>query len=267
MTTTHTDRPTAPSTTSLTTLHATRTFADAGAPGNLAAHLAALAERRDWTARTAFHQGHQSWTHGEVHDLAARAATVLADHGVGPGDRVLIALPDSVAWVTAFLATARLGAVAVLVNPELTAPEHEFMAEDTEAALCVTGPGLEDRFADRARLGADQLVALTRTAEPTADAHPVDAHTPLYIQYTSGTTGSPKGVVHCHGDPKTYHDLIGRRLLKITPEDVTLSVSKLFFAYGFGNTFAFPLFSGSSAVLVDRRPTPRPSTRSSYGTG
>ncbi|GAB2970021.1 hypothetical protein GCM10023080_036720 [Streptomyces pseudoechinosporeus] len=256
MTTTHTDRPTAQPTTSLTTLHATRTFADAGAPGNLAAHLAALAERRDWTARTAFHQGHQSWTHGEVHDLAARAATVLTDHGVAPGDRVLIALPDSVAWVTAFLATARLGAVAVLVNPELTATEHEFMAEDTQAALCVTGPGLEDRFADRARLGADQLVALTRTAEPTADAHPVDAHTPLYIQYTSGTTGSPKGVVHCHGDPKTYHDLIGRRLLKITPEDVTLSVSKLFFAYGFGNTFAFPLFSGSSAVLVDRRPTP-----------
>jgi fatty-acyl-CoA synthase/benzoate-CoA ligase/fatty acid CoA ligase FadD22 len=230
--------------------------ADAGAPGNLAAHLAEIAARRDWTGRTAFHQGHRSWTHGEVHDLAARAATVLADHGVGPGDRVLLALPDSVTWVTTFLATARLGAVAVLVNPELTAAEHEFMADDTKAVLCVTGPGLDDRFADRARLGADQLVALTATSAPATRAHPVDAHTPLYIQYTSGTTGRPKGVVHCHGDPKTYHDLIGRRLLRITPDDVTLSVSKLFFAYGFGNAFVFPLFSGSSAVLVDRRPNP-----------
>lgn len=62
--------------------------------------------------------------------------------------------------------------------------------------------------------------------------------------------------MHTHGDPKTYHDLIGRRLLGITEEDVTLSVSKLYFAYGFGNAFVFPLFSGSSAVLVDRRPTP-----------
>ncbi|CAM5729824.1 2-aminobenzoate-CoA ligase OS=Streptomyces alboniger OX=132473 GN=CP975_27805 PE=4 SV=1 [Streptomyces alboniger] len=229
--------------------------ADAGAPGNLAAHLAALAERRGWTGRAAFHQGHRVWTHGEVHDLAARAATVFAEHGVRPGDRVVLALPDGIAWVTAFLAVARLGAVAVLANPELPAAEHAFMAEDTEAVLCVTGPGLEHRFSDRARLGADQLLALAPTADP-ADAHPVHAHTPLYIQYTSGTTGRPKGVPHGHGDPRTYHDLIGRRLLRITQDDVTLSVSKLYFAYGFGNAFVFPLFSGSSAVLVAGRPTP-----------
>ncbi|MDO0912324.1 benzoate-CoA ligase family protein [Streptomyces sp. DT2A-34] len=235
--------------------------AEARAPGNLAAHLAALAERRGWTDRAALHQGHRTWTHGEVHDLAARAATVLAGHGVRPGDRVLLALPDSVAWVTAFLATARLGAVAVLVNPELPAADHAFMAEDTGAVLCVTGPGPEDRdgdgdrFGGLARLGADQLMALIPAAEPAA-ARPVHAHTPLYVQYTSGTTGRPKGVVHRHGDPKTYHDLIGRRVLRITQDDVTLSVSKLYFAYGFGNAFVFPLFSGSSAVLVGRRPTP-----------
>ncbi|MCX4911395.1 AMP-binding protein [Streptomyces sp. NBC_00878] len=224
--------------------------------GNLASGLAALAEGQGWTDRPAFHQGHRAWTHGEVHDLAARAASVLADHGVCPGDRVLLALPDSLAWVTAFLATARLGAVAVLVNPELPAADHEFMAEDAGAALCVTGPGLEGRFAGRTRLGADQLVALTRSAPPTTDANPAGPRTPLYIQYTSGTTGTPKGVVHCHGDPGTYYELIGDRLLRITPDDVTLSVSKLFFAYGFGNAFVFPLFSGSSAVLVDRRPSP-----------
>ncbi|MEU0200539.1 MULTISPECIES: AMP-binding protein [unclassified Streptomyces] len=228
---------------------------EAEAPGNLAAQLAGLAERRGWGGRAAFHQGHRSWTHGEVHDLAARAATVLAGHGVRPGDRVLLALPDSLAWVTAFLATARLGAVAVLVNPELPAADHVFLAEDTGAVLCVTGPGLEERFAGRSRLGADQLMALAPAAGP-APAHQVDARSPLYVQYTSGTTGRPKGVVHTHGDPRTYHDLIGRRVLRITADDVTLSVSRLFFAYGFGNAFVFPLFSGSSAVLVDRRPTP-----------
>ncbi|WP_328505386.1 benzoate-CoA ligase family protein [Streptomyces sp. NBC_00391] len=261
-----------------TTFQPTRLHADAGAPGNLAAHLAALVERRGWADRPAFHQGHRAYSHGEVHDLAARAATVLTDHGVRPGDRVLLALPDSVTWVTTFLALARLGAVAVLVNPELTPPELQFMAEDTEAVLWVTGPGLDsyipsprkgrEELRDRPRparggataptrrLGSDQLIALSTTAAPTTHAHPVDAHSPLYIQYTSGTTGRPKGVVHVHGDPKTYHDLIGRRLLRVTPDDVTLSVSRLYFAYGFGNALVFPLFSGSSAVLADRRPTP-----------
>ncbi|TQJ55214.1 AMP-binding protein [Streptomyces sp. NBC_00080] len=222
--------------------------------GNLAAELAALAERSGWGGRAAFHQGHRVWTHGEVHELGARAAGVLTELGVRAGDRVLLALPDGIAWVAAFLGVARLGAVAVLVNPELPAPEHAFMAADVDAVLCVTGPGLEDRFPDRACLGADRFLALAPAAEPAA-AHPVDARTPLYVQYTSGTTGRPKGVVHTHGDPWAYHDLIGRRLLGITEEDVTLSVSKLYFAYGFGNAFVFPLFSGSSAVLVDRRPT------------
>ncbi len=240
---------------SMTTPQPALSLPDADAPGNLAAHLAALAERRGWTGRVAFRQGHRVWTHGEVHALAGRAAGVLVEQGVRPGDRVLLALPDGIAWVAAFLATARLGAVAVLVNPELPAAEHTFMAEDTEAVLCLTGPGLEDRFSGRPCLGADQFLALAPAADPTP-AHPVDAHTPLYIQYTSGTTGRPKGVVHTHGDPKTYYDLIGRRLLRITQDDVTLSVSKLYFAYGFGNAFVFPLFSGSSAVLVDRRPAP-----------
>ncbi|WP_329220386.1 benzoate-CoA ligase family protein [Streptomyces sp. NBC_01485] len=244
-----------PTTTTVPQPRAPRDTSAAEAPGNLAAYLDDLAGRRGWTGRVAFHQGHQGWTHGEVHALGARAAGVLAGYGVRPGDRVLIALPDGIAWVAAFLGVARLGAVAVLVNPELPAAEHAFMAEDTDAVLCLTGPWMEDRFAGRARLGADQFLALAPATDP-APAHPVDADTPLYVQYTSGTTGRPKGVVHTHGDPKTYHDLIGRRLLGITEDDVTLSVSKLYFAYGFGNAFVFPLFSGSSAVLVDRRPSP-----------
>ncbi|MFF3845118.1 benzoate-CoA ligase family protein [Streptomyces sp. NPDC002328] len=239
----------------MTSPQSTLSPADIDAPGNLAAHLAVLAEQRGWHDRVAFHQGHRAWTHGEVHTLAAGAATVLADHGVRPGDRVLLALPDGIAWVVAFLGAARAGATAVLVNPELPAREHAFMADDTDAALCVTGPGLEGRFTGRAQLGADQLLALAPLAEPAA-AHPVDERDALYIQYTSGTTGSPKGVVHRHGDPRLYHELVGRRLLRITEDDVTLSVSKLYFAYGFGNAFVFPLFSGSSAVLTGRRPTP-----------
>jgi fatty-acyl-CoA synthase/benzoate-CoA ligase/fatty acid CoA ligase FadD22 len=222
---------------------------------NMAADLAARAQQRGWTARPAFYQGDQVWTHGEVHDLAARTAAVLAGRGVGAGDRVLIALPDGIAWVTTFLAVARLGAIAVLANPGLTPDEHGFMAKDSEAVLYVTGPDLEAGFDADRRLGSDRLSVLARTASAAA-AQPVDSGTPLYIQYTSGTTGRPKGVVHGHGDPQAYHDLVGEHVLRISADDVALSVSKLYFAYGFGNAFAFPLFSGSAAVLVAGRPTP-----------
>ena len=198
-----------------------------------------------------------------MHELAARTATVLARHGVGAGDRVLLALPDGITWVTAFLALARLGAVAVLVNPELPPADHAFMTEDAEAVLCLTGPWLEE--------GAGETRGVSRggpcwapTSSPPSPPPPNRPPPPIRWTRTRRCTcstppeppGRPKGVVHSHGDPKTYHDLIGRRLLRITEDDVTLSVSKLYFAYGFGNAFAFPLFSGSSAVLVDRRPTP-----------
>jgi 4-hydroxybenzoate adenylyltransferase len=220
-------------------------------PVNVAGDLAALAARNGWLDNTAFLVDDQAWTHGAVHDLAARATSVLVDHGVRPGDRVLLAMPDGIGWVTTFLAVARLGAVAVLANPELTAADHSLLAEDSAARLCVTGSALRGRF-DR-WLDVADLLARAGTAG-AAGVQWVDPDTPLYIQYTSGTTGEPKGAVHTHEHLPVYYDAVGGPVLGIGPADVTLSVSKLFFAYGFGNAFVFPLYSGSSAVLVADRP-------------
>jgi fatty acid CoA ligase FadD22 len=146
---------------------------------NLAAHLAALADRRGWLRRPAFVEAYRIWTHGEVHDRAARAATVLAGRGVGAGDRVLMALPDGIMWVATFLAVARLGATAVLVNPGLTADDHRFMAEDSRAAPCVSGPGLQDHFDTVRWLGADQLSlhAFVVPSAPVAGGRAADERT------------------------------------------------------------------------------------------
>ena len=221
-------------------------------PVNVAADLAQRAEHHGWLGRTAFLTGDRRWTHGEVHDLAARAASVLVDHGVRPGDRVLLALPDGIGWVTVFLAVARIGAVAVLVNPELTAADHALLAADCTPRLAVTGAALQGRF--DTWLDVADLLARARSAGVAA-ANRVAPDTPLYIQYTSGTTGEPKGVVHVHQDLPVYYDAIGAPMLGVGPDDVTLSVSKMFFAYGFGNAFVFPLCSGSAAVLVAGRPS------------
>src|SRR5918999_139956 len=89
--------------------------------GNLFVTLARRARANGWWDRPAFYParpgGAVSHTHGEAYAAAARAAGVLAAAGVRPGGRVLIALPDSLELVAAFLGTLRLGALAVFAGP------------------------------------------------------------------------------------------------------------------------------------------------------
>jgi len=220
---------------------------------NVAEELARRCDRHGWNARPALHTPAATFTHGEVHDLAARAATVLARSGVHPGDHVFVALPDGLGWFVTFLACARLGATCVPVNPELPADDHLAQLADCEARRVITSGELLDRFPPSARLDVAWLLTSALTSSPSSVAAPAET---LYVHYTSGTTGAPKGVVHRPGNLAVYHRTIGEGCLGIGPDDVTLSVSKLYFTYGFCNAFVFPLFSGSSVVLADERLTP-----------
>ena len=220
---------------------------------NLSAELSAVVERNGWARRPAVHTETGSWTHGELHDLAARTATVLARAGIGPGHRVLIALPDGIGWMAAFLACARIGGTAVPVNPDLPAADHRFMLDDCAARLVITTDALLDRFTGVRRIDQSAMLDDAGQAPP---AEPVVTGEPLYVHYTSGTTGTPKGVVHRQGSPAVYHRVIGKGCLELSEVDVTLSVSKLYFTYGFCNAFVFPLYSGSAVVLSTERLTP-----------
>jgi benzoate-CoA ligase family protein len=95
-------------------------------------------------------------------------------------------------------------------------------------------------FTDR----SEALVAATRPDSPA------------FWLYSSGTTGSPKGVMHRHASLQATAETYARSVLEIGPDDRCLSVAKLFFAYGLGNSLTFPLSVGASAVLNPRRPTP-----------
>jgi len=223
---------------------------------NLAERLATLADRSGWLDRTAFLAGDARHTHGVVHDGAARTAALLAGRGVRPGDRVLIALPDGVEFAWAFLGAARLGAIAVPVNPQLAAAEHAAMLADAMPSTVVCGEELAGRFTGAVPvLAAEGLATQIRVAEP-APAAPVTPDTPAYMQFTSGTTGRPKAALHRHRDLEVYFQAFARRALEIREGDVLFSASKLYFAYGLGNSLGFPLLSGASAVLNPGRPRP-----------
>ncbi|HWC12060.1 MAG TPA: AMP-binding protein [Acidimicrobiales bacterium] len=228
---------------------------DGGRRANLAVVLEEAGARAG-RGRVAFLVGERIFTHGDVHDGAARTATVLAEAGVGRGDRVLVAVPDGIELVWAFLGTVRLGALVLPVNPRVTPDDHRQLLDVAGARTVVAGAELASRFENRAHVvvaeGLEQDVA---GAEP----HPVvdvAASDPAYAQFTSGTTGAPKAAVHRHGDPRVYFDAFARPALAGGPDDTLLSVSKMFFAYGLGNSLFFPLFAGCRAVLHAGHPRP-----------
>lgn len=223
---------------------------------NLANVLADRAAQRGWSDLPAYSIGERTVSHGAIHDGAARTASLLAGLGVGPRDRVLVTAADGFEFVWSFLATVRLGAVAVLANPRASTEDHHRLAQQCGARVAVCEPELADRFAPAATvIDTVTLAAQAAALDPWPPAA-VEADSPAYAQCTSGTTGVPKAAVHRHGDPVVYYDAFARAALAMDAGDTVLSVSKMYFAYGLGNSLFFPLFAGAHAVLHAGPPRP-----------
>ena len=149
-------------------------------------------------------------TRRELDEQVDRLAAGLADRGVGPGDRVAVALPNGAAWIGLLFATTRLGAVLVTLNVRYRASELEHMLADSGARVVVTVPEaagtdlvalyaeLAPRLPDleHVLVDVDGLVGTTPASTP-GDAAASDD--PAVLLYTSGTTGTPKGAVLTHG--------------------------------------------------------------------
>ena len=88
---------------------------------------------------------------------------------------------------------------------------------------------------------------------PGPEAAPDDL---ALLQYTSGSTGTPKGVLHHHGAIPATVESYAAEILKLSKDDLTYSASRLFFAYGLGNSLSFPLAAGATVLLDRDRPTP-----------
>ncbi len=215
--------------------------------------MQARAADHGWLQRPAYLVGEEVVTHGGVHDGAARMASLLAQRGVGPRDRVLIVMPDGVELVWAFLGAVRLGAMAILANPRLRGDDHRALADRYTPHVVICEGECEKRFAPRNVVVGKELATRISGLAPHPVA-PVSPGEPAYAQLTSGTTGQPKAAVHRHSDAFVYHRAFACGAIELGSEDVVASVSKIHFAYGLGNSLFFPLLSGASAVLFPGHP-------------
>ncbi len=188
-------------------------------------------------------------------------ANMLKGLGVKPSERVMIVLPDSPAFVYAFLGSIKHGAWPVPVNTMLNEEDYEYMLDNSSARVLVTS---QDSKAAPVRPKAfcyklfsdNGLDNLMESASEEADAYPSMEDDIAFWLYSSGSTGKPKGVPHRHIDMIHSADNFGKKVLGITENDVCFSVSKLFFAYGLGNGLHFPLRHGASVVLLSSPPSP-----------
>jgi acetoacetyl-CoA synthetase len=194
-------------------------------PGRADDDVAAIAVLEDATERTI--------THAELRDLVARARAGLAAAGVGLGDRVVALAPNAIETLVAFLATASLGAVWSSCSPDFgqRAVLDRFAQIEPTVLVAVDGYRYNGKAFDvRERVAALQkamptlkatvlvpyldaeatMPGTTSWAQLTAESAPLEFTPvpfdhPLWVLYSSGTTGLPKGIVHSHGGIVVEH--------------------------------------------------------------
>ena len=229
----------------------------------------------------------KTYTYSELTAAVKKAANALKNLGIGEGDRVAIYLPHIAEAVIAMQAVARIGAIHSVVFGGFSAESLRSRIQDAGAKLVITAdggfrkgkatalkPAVDEALADNHCPTVEHVLVVRRTHQPvgshprdvewadamaTADdehvAHGFDAENPLFILYTSGTTGKPKGILHTTGGYLTQAASSHRTVFDLRPEtdiywctaDVGWITGHSYVAYG-------PLANGASQVIYEGTP-------------
>ncbi|MFZ2209387.1 MAG: propionyl-CoA synthetase [Porticoccaceae bacterium] len=231
----------------------------------------------------------QRFTYRELRDRVARMAGALRALGVGTGDRVVIYMPMVPEAAIAMLACARLGAIHSVVFGGFAANELAVRIDDVRARLviaasCGIEPGrlvpykpLLDQAIALARHKPETCIILQREQLPATlvpgrdldwreleaaaapvDCVPVAATHPLYVLYTSGTTGQPKGVVRDTGGCIVSLLWSMRKVYGVAPGDVFWAASDVGWVVGHSYIVYGPLFNGNTTILYEGKPVGTP---------
>jgi acetyl-CoA synthetase len=247
-----------------------------------------LAERGDktaiiWEGDDPNHSRRISYR--ELHAEVCRCANLLTNLGIGKGDRVCIYLPMIPEAAVAMLACARIGATHTVVFGGFSSEAVRDRMNDAEAKLIITADGGYRRGqivplkvnVDGALKGTktvQHVVVVRRTgapvpfhagrdhwwhelmaaASPVCPAEPLDAEHPLFILYTSGTTGKPKGVVHTTGGYLLQTALTTKYVFDLKDEDTYFCTADIGWVTGHSYVVYGPLANGATSLMYEGAP-------------
>ena len=234
----------------------------------------------------------RSLTYAELTSEVMRAANALVQLGIGPGDRVAIYLPNIPEAVISMLAVARLGAIHTVVFGGFSAESLRARIDDAGAKLVITADGgwrkgrvfalkptvdaaLEADARDGTPSTVEQVLVVRRGGNPVEwidgrdswwhetvgeaparhDARAFPAENPLFILYTSGTTGTPKGIVHTSGGYLTQAASTHELVFGLRPEtDVYWCTADVGWITGHTYGVYGPLANGTTSVMYEGTP-------------
>jgi propionyl-CoA synthetase len=231
----------------------------------------------------------RTYTYAELRDVVARFAGAMAAQGVGKGDRVIVYMPMVPEALIAMLACARLGAIHSVVFGGFAANELATRIDDAKPKMIVSAScGVEvnrlipykpllDAAIAAAKYKPDHCIILQRPmvraemtpgrdldwaeAASAATPHgcvPVAATDPLYILYTSGTTGVPKGIVRDNGGHAVALKWSMKAVYDIEPGEVYWAASDVGWVVGHSYIVYAPLLHGCTTILYEGKPVGTP---------
>jgi benzoate-CoA ligase family protein len=212
------------------------------------------------------------YTYRDIQRYINRVGNALHILGVRTEDRVTLVMNDSPEAMACFFGIIKIGAIPIPISYMYTMHDYRYLLNNSRARTLIAHEefieeieGWREKYlylentivvGNKSRAFHIPFHDIVNRCSDELDVAYTTIDDPAFWNYTSGSTGVPKGAVHLQNDVITCIDNYAKGILGITHDDILFSASKSFFAYGLGNSFFYPFGTGSSVVLLAERSLP-----------